>query len=47
MHLREHSVKKMFPLRPTPLPRTDCDHIIFIARPKLYLMDYIGMQLDS
>lgn len=41
--LREYSVKKMYPLRPIPLPETNVDHVIFIARPKLHLMDYIGM----
>lgn len=40
--LREHMVPKMYPLRPMPLPETDVDHVIFISRPKLHLMDYIG-----
>lgn len=40
--LREHMVTKMYPLRPTALPETDVDHVIFISRPKLHLMDYIG-----
>lgn len=45
--LREHSVVKMFPLRPTPLPETDVDHIIFISRPKLHLMDYIAQNVHA
>lgn len=40
--LKEHQVVKMFPLRNMALPETDVDHIIFISRPKLQLMDYIG-----
>lgn len=40
--LREHMVTKMYPLRPTALPETDVDHVIFISRPKLHLMDFIG-----
>lgn len=40
--LREHMVTKMYPLRPEPLPETNVDHVIFISRPKLYLMNYIG-----
>ncbi|KAH1011596.1 hypothetical protein HUJ04_000929 [Dendroctonus ponderosae] len=45
--LREHSVRKMYPLRPIPLPETDVDHIIFIARPKLHLMDYIARNVKD
>lgn len=41
--LREHMVTKMYPLRNMPLPETDVDHVIFISRPKLHLMNYIGM----
>lgn len=45
--LREHSVIKMFPLRPTPLPETDVAHVIFITRPKLHLMDYVARNVHS
>lgn len=45
--LREHMVTKMFPLRPEPLPETNVDHVIFISRPKLHLMNYIGIHLNS
>lgn len=45
--LREHMVTKMFPLRPEPLPETNVDHVIFISRPKLHLMNYIGILSNS
>ncbi|XP_023017702.2 vacuolar protein sorting-associated protein 33A [Leptinotarsa decemlineata] len=45
--LREHMVTKMYPLRPVPLPETEVDHIIFISRPKLHLMDYIAQNVHS
>ncbi|KAJ8925396.1 hypothetical protein NQ315_009228 [Exocentrus adspersus] len=45
--LREHMVTKMYPLRPTSLPETDVDHIIFISRPKLHLMDYIAQNVRT
>ncbi|CAG9770251.1 unnamed protein product [Ceutorhynchus assimilis] len=45
--LREYSVKNMFPLRPIPLPSTEVDHVIFIARPKLHLMDYIAKNVKD
>ncbi|CAG9860694.1 unnamed protein product [Phyllotreta striolata] len=45
--LKEHQVVKMFPLRDMPLPETDVDHIIFISRPKLHLMDYIAQNVHS
>lgn len=45
--LREHSVTKMFPLRPDPLPESDVSHMIFITRPKLHLMDYIGLNVHA
>lgn len=41
--LKEHMVTKMYPLRPEPLPENDAEHIIFISRPKLHLMNYIGI----
>ncbi|XP_056636100.1 vacuolar protein sorting-associated protein 33A [Diorhabda sublineata] len=45
--LREHGVIKMFPLRNIPLPETDVDHVIFISRPKLHLMDYIAHNVHA
>lgn len=45
--LREHGVIKMFPLRSIPLPETDVDHVIFISRPKLHLMDYIALNVHA
>ncbi|XP_044261509.1 vacuolar protein sorting-associated protein 33A [Tribolium madens] len=45
--LKEHSVTKMFPLRPTPLPETDVAHVIFITRPKLHLMDFVGYNVHA
>ncbi|CAG9834285.1 unnamed protein product [Diabrotica balteata] len=45
--LKEHQAPKMFPLRNMPLPETDVDHIIFISRPKLYLMDYIAQNVHA
>ncbi|KAF7278698.1 hypothetical protein GWI33_008076 [Rhynchophorus ferrugineus] len=45
--LKEYQVKKMYPLRPTPLPETDVDHIIFISRPKLHLMEYIAKNVHD
>lgn len=43
--LKEHSVTKMFPLRPDPLPETDVKHVIFISRPKLHLMDMVSKNI--
>ncbi|KAJ3651189.1 hypothetical protein Zmor_017242 [Zophobas morio] len=45
--LREHSVTKMFPLRPKSLPEADVAHVIFITRPKLHLMDYVGQNVHA
>ncbi|KAL3270720.1 hypothetical protein HHI36_021246 [Cryptolaemus montrouzieri] len=45
--LSEHQVTKMFPLRPQPLPENDVTHVIFIARPKLELMDYIAHNVHA
>ncbi|XP_066144491.1 vacuolar protein sorting-associated protein 33A [Euwallacea fornicatus] len=47
IRLSERSVRKMYPLRPIPLPETNVDHIIFIARPKLHLMDYIAKNVKD
>lgn len=40
--LMEHEVADMFPLRPGSLPTISVKHIIFIARPKLVLMDLVA-----
>ncbi|KAJ8946448.1 hypothetical protein NQ318_014436 [Aromia moschata] len=45
--LREYMVTKMYPLRPSPLPETDVQHVIFVSRPKLHLMDYIAQNVHS
>ncbi|KAJ0173088.1 hypothetical protein K1T71_011264 [Dendrolimus kikuchii] len=45
--LQGHDVKNMFPLRPGSLPSMDVIHIIFIARPKLSLMDLIADYIIS
>lgn len=45
--LKEHSVIKMFPLRPDPFPDTEVKHVIFISRPKLHLMDMVSKNIHS
>lgn len=47
--LKEYEVVKMFPLRDSPLPSVDVQHIIFITRPKLHLMDLVAqnVHIDS
>ncbi|CAH0713728.1 unnamed protein product, partial [Brenthis ino] len=40
--LMEHEVADMFPLRPGSLPTISVKHIIFIARPKLAMMDLVA-----
>ncbi|XP_047511245.1 vacuolar protein sorting-associated protein 33A isoform X1 [Pieris napi] len=40
--LKEHEVADMFPLRPGSLPTISVKHIIFIARPKIFLMDLVA-----
>lgn len=45
--LKEHEVVDMFPLRPGSLPVTNVKHIIFIARPKLNLMDLVADYIKS
>ncbi|XP_049879104.1 vacuolar protein sorting-associated protein 33A [Pectinophora gossypiella] len=40
--LKEHEVTDMFPLRPGNLPSISVKHIVFIARPKLVLMDLVA-----
>ena len=45
--LKEHSVMKMFPLQPEPFPEVDVAHVIFITRPKLHLMDYVGQNVRA
>ncbi|CAG9559127.1 unnamed protein product [Danaus chrysippus] len=39
--LMEHEVADIFPLKPGTLPTISVKHIIFIARPKLVLMDLV------
>ncbi|XP_039752536.1 vacuolar protein sorting-associated protein 33A [Pararge aegeria] len=45
--LKEHEVVDMFPLRPGSLPTISVKHIIFIARPKLVLMDLVSDYIQS
>lgn len=40
--LNKHGVTTMFPLQRGKLPVTDVNHIIFISRPKLHLMECIS-----
>ncbi|XP_064460766.1 vacuolar protein sorting-associated protein 33A-like [Ornithodoros turicata] len=42
MLLQEHNVRKMFHLLPNCSIKTDAQHIIFMVRPKLELMDVIA-----
>ncbi|XP_052075554.1 vacuolar protein sorting-associated protein 33A-like isoform X1 [Mytilus californianus] len=43
--LKEHEVEKMFPLQTSGLPPSNVQNIIFIARPRLKLMDLIAQNL--
>ncbi|XP_059050426.1 vacuolar protein sorting-associated protein 33A [Achroia grisella] len=45
--LQEHEVVDMFPLRPGSLPTISVKHIVFIARPKLVLMDLVADYIQS
>ncbi|XP_026314252.1 vacuolar protein sorting-associated protein 33A [Hyposmocoma kahamanoa] len=45
--LKEHEVTDMFPLRPGSLPTISVKHIVFIARPKLVLMDLVADYIIS
>ncbi|XP_068623474.1 vacuolar protein sorting-associated protein 33A [Battus philenor] len=45
--LKEHEVADMFPLRPGSLPTISVKHIVFIARPKLVLMDLVADYISS
>lgn len=45
--LKEHEVVDMFPLKPGSLPTISVKHIIFIARPKLALMDLVADYIQS
>ncbi|CAG4932947.1 unnamed protein product [Colias eurytheme] len=45
--LKEHEVADMFPLRPGSLPTISVKHIIFIARPKIFLMDLVADYIQS
>ena len=43
--LKEYEVDRMFPLRPTRLPSSSVQHIIFITRPVVSLMDQIAFNI--
>lgn len=45
--LKEHEVVDMYPLKPGNLPSISVKHIVFIARPKLVLMDLVADYIDS
>lgn len=45
--LKEHSVLKMYPLRAERLPDCNVAHVIFIARPKLSLMDLVAKNVQD
>ncbi|XP_013146836.1 PREDICTED: vacuolar protein sorting-associated protein 33A [Papilio polytes] len=45
--LKDHEVVDMFPLRPGSLPTISVKHIVFIARPKLALMDLVADYIQS
>lgn len=45
--LKEHSVLKMYPLRTERLPECNVGHVIFIARPKVHLMDLIAKNVQE
>ncbi|KAL5017366.1 hypothetical protein ScPMuIL_006955 [Solemya velum] len=43
--LKEHEVEKMFPLRPSALPPSTVQNIIFVTRPHLHLMEEVAQNL--
>ena len=43
--LKEYEVERMFPLRSNRLPNNTVQHIIFITRPVLSLMDQIAINI--
>uniref|UniRef100_A0A2A4JXK5 Vacuolar protein sorting-associated protein 33A n=1 Tax=Heliothis virescens TaxID=7102 RepID=A0A2A4JXK5_HELVI len=45
--LKDHGVTEMFPLKPGSLPTISVKHIVFIARPKLVLMDLVADYVQS
>ena len=45
--LKEYEVDRMFPLRPTRLPPSTVQHIIFITRPVVSLMDHIALNIKK
>lgn len=45
--LKEYSVIKMYPLRAERIPECDVAHIIFIARPRLHLMDLVAKNVQE
>lgn len=45
--LKEHSVLKMYPLRAERLPECNVGHVIFITRPRVYLMDLIAKNVQE
>lgn len=45
--LKEYEVDRMFPLKPARLPKSSVQHVIFIVRPVLVLMDYIATNIKK
>ena len=45
--LKEYEVGPMFPLRPTRLPKSNVQHVIFIVRPILSLMDSVATNIKK
>lgn len=45
--LKEHEVNTMFPLLPEKIPLANVNHIIFISRPKIHLMNWIAENVHN
>ena len=45
--LKEYEVDRMFPLRPSRLPSSNVQHIIFVTRPVVSLMDQIAINIKK
>ncbi|XP_076806597.1 vacuolar protein sorting-associated protein 33A-like [Clavelina lepadiformis] len=45
--LKEYEVDRMFPLRPSRLPKSTVQHIIFVTRPILSFMDHIAVNIKK
>jgi len=45
--LKEYEVDRMFPLRSSRLPSSNVQHIIFITRPVVSLMDQVAINIKK